>query len=153
MITIPPGIHQHRSRVPDNHSHISSRDANYLDRALALAHDHSSGGTYDMVALWVKGSRQLTGLNRLDRPAITISEHYPNICGMHAELELYRRFPTSLRGGTLYVAGKLSNTSSPMSSTMPCKYCTPLMHSCGVRNFVFFLNQTVIKCTPEQLIW
>lgn len=94
-----------------------------------------------MIALIVKGNRRIIGRNDLYRPAGTLASHYPEMCGVHAELDAWRQIRGKIRGGTAYVAGKHSNLArNPMTNTAPCPMCVVILEDLGIRNAVFFLN-------------
>lgn len=122
-----------------------------LHRLANSAYSHESGGTYDMVAYWIKGSHLIAGYNRLDRPAMTIHDDYPDILGVHAELDLYRR-AKSLKGGTVFIAGKINKSGSRMRNTRPCAYCSVILHECGVKNVVYYNNGSPAKASVSDLI-
>ena len=89
-----------------------------------------------MLARWVKGSRSAIGKNRLNRPAATVTDVYPDICGIHAELNLFHN--SSFRGGTVYIAGAKQRSGTTMLNTHPCEYCMAIMIAAGVRSVVFY---------------
>lgn len=104
---------------------------------------HESGGSYNMLAQWRKGSRVATGRNRRNRRASTMSDDYPETCGIHAELALYHLVKP--RGGIVYVAGTRTSETSKMPTTVPCIYCMALLEGCKIRAVVFYLNGDPVK--------
>ncbi len=121
----------------------SDSEISFLDK---LANDsllHTSGGSYNMLARWKKGSRVVTGRNRLDRPASTMDGSYPDVCGIHAELDLHYR--ATLKGGTVFVAGTKSSSRSIMGNSGPCIYCAALLRESGVRAVVFYCDGEAVK--------
>jgi len=116
---------------------ISANDISILEKLSLDSKDHSSGGSYNMLARWIKGSRVITGKNRLDRPACTMNDDYPDICGVHAELDLFYRLPP-VKGGTLYIAGSRAKTGVKMPNTSPCIYCHTIIRETNVRYIVYY---------------
>lgn len=110
---------------------------------------HESGGSYNMIARWVKASHVVIGRNNLYRPANTIDVAYPDICGVHAELDLFNK-KKSLRGGIVYIAGRRYN-GSEMPNTMPCRYCSAILGASGVRHIVFFSEGIPMKVSTNDL--
>lgn len=131
---------------------MSVKDARIFHRAQELAYDHRSGGQWNMVAIWRKGGRHFYGFNRLDRPAAPISDIYPEICGQHAELDLYRKHPENLGGGTVYVAGAHDSSGTLIESTRPCKYCAAILDASNVRFVVYRQDGYLIKARPKDLL-
>lgn len=141
LTTAPPprnSRHVHRSKVPDSVLRLTNDDLRKYWTLVGTTRSHCSGGSYSMIAMWSKGSRVAVGKNRLDRLAHTLDNGYPEISGVHAELDLWRLNTDGLRGGTVYIAGTLSGTKSAMTNTRPCKYCVPILMQLGVRHVVFF---------------
>lgn len=112
---------------------------------------HCSGGSFDMVCHYRKHSRLYIGYNKLDRPAITIDDQYPEFCGVHAELDLFRRHK-NLDGGTIYIAGKLAKTGTMMPNTQPCIYCATILNEAGVKNAVFYEDGVPVKMPIKELV-
>lgn len=105
-----------------------------------------------MMAYYVKGATRTVGRNSLYRNASTLADHYPDICGVHAELDLWRMCGRMMRGGTLYVAGRKAKNGSIMGTTKPCEYCAALLSQTRL-NFVVFLDQgEFVKCKPKDLV-
>ena len=123
---------------------ITKGDINILGKLSEQSLHHKSGGSYNMLAKWVKGSRSHLGLNRLTRRANTMDETYPEICGVHAELDLFYRTP-SLKGGTVYIAGTRNKTKTQMPNTSPCIHCKALLAEAYVRYVVFYSDNEPIK--------
>lgn len=128
----------------------SHDDVATLERVDVMCVDHSSGGSYDMAAMWCKGSRAVTGVNRLHRKASTITGGYPEVCGQHAELNLWAN--GIHRGGVVYVAGRLAGSGARMMSTVPCVYCAALLTQSGVRRIVCFVLGEAMTAPPRMLI-
>lgn len=128
----------------DHNFKVSRSDILILEKLRETSLDHVSGGSYNMVAKWVKGSRSALGFNKLDRRATTINEAYPEICGVHAELDLFYKLPP-VKGGTVYVAGSRARTHTPMPNTSPCIYCKTILAETYVRYIVFYENNQPIK--------
>ena len=132
---------------------LTNRDEVKVKYLLGLAKDHNPGGNYGLVAAWVKGKRIIVGYNT-DRPAATAITGYPDICGIHAELDVYlqaRSLDVDIRGGTMYVVGRKCSTSRVMSNTKPCVYCRTILSSTKVRNVVFYDGGTLHKMPSEEL--
>lgn len=123
---------------------ITKTDLVTLNKLTEMSLDHISGGSYNMVAKWVKGSRSTYGYNKLDRRASTMDNAYPDVCGVHAELDLFYRMPT-IKGGTVYIAGSRARTHTLMPNTSPCLYCKALLAETYVRYVVFFDSGKPIK--------
>lgn len=130
---------------------MTNRDQIYLTKAIDLALDHSSGGSYNMVALWVKGSNVIAGNNILKRLARHENETYPEICGFHAELDLYKKSP-NMRGGTIYVGGRKRTSNSIMINTKPCEYCATLLMTTKVNWVVYLHKSRFIKNRIDELL-
>jgi deoxycytidylate deaminase len=122
-----------------------------LENLCRSASDHNSGGSYDMLAMWVKGSKWIQGRNRLDRPAYTIDPSYPEVCGVHAELDLWHK-ADSLNGGTVYIAGRRNNSGTIMTNTRPCIYCSAILIETGVRYAVFYVDGEPRKMRVSNLL-
>lgn len=129
----------------------SERDLRMMFQAQAMARGHESGGTYDMAAMWVKGSRRAVGTNKLTDPAILKSQIYDYRCGMHAELAMWYYNRERIFGGTVYVAGKLNSSGSEMTNTAPCIYCASIIDLAGVRFVVYCKDGEVVKSRPKEL--
>jgi tRNA(Arg) A34 adenosine deaminase TadA len=110
---------------------------------------HTSHGSYDMLARWVRASRCVTGRNRLDRRATTMDDGYPVMSGCHAELDLWHRCRP--RGGTVFVAGVLAGSGSAMLTSQPCHFCAALLVASGVRRVVFWSGGDAVKAHPLTL--
>lgn len=156
MLTAPPpprnSRYVHRSKIPENTLYLTNDDLRKYWTLVATTRNHNSGGSYSMIAMWSKGSRIAVGKNRLDRLANTLDNGYPEISGVHAELDLWRLNTGGLKGGTVYIAGTLSGTKSAMTNTRPCRYCVPILAQLGVRHVVFMLNSEVTKCRVTDLV-
>jgi len=155
LTTAPPprnSRHVHRSKVPDSVLRLTNDDLRKYWTLVGTTRSHCSGGSYSMIAMWSKGSRVAVGKNRLDRLAHTLDNGYPEISGVHAELDLWRLNTDGLRGGTVYIAGTLSGTKSAMTNTRPCKYCVPILMQLGIRHVVFSLDSEVTKCRVTDLV-
>jgi|688.fasta_scaffold552230_1 hypothetical protein len=123
---------------------LTSSDVSILEKLTEESSSHSSGGSYNMLARWFKGSRAITGKNRLDRPASTMNDDYPDVCGVHAELDLFYRLP-NIKGGTIYIAGTRAKTGAIMPNTMPCIYCHTILNETNIRYLVYYENGEPIK--------
>lgn len=123
---------------------VSKADIITLEKLREISLEHMSGGSYNMVAKWVKGSRSALGYNKLDRRATTINDAYPEICGVHAELDLFYKLPP-VKGGTVYVAGSRAKTMTFMPNTSPCIYCKTILAETYVRYIVFYNNDKPVK--------
>lgn len=117
---------------------------------------HRSGGTFDVVALLIDGKERVLGKNRLCRPADTIYDGFkdewegPYWCGVHAELDCYRRRPR-VRNGFIYVVGARSG-SRILSTTKPCPSCQVVLHEMGVRWAVYYLDGQPTKSRVSHLL-
>lgn len=131
---------------------LTNRDIQNLTKAIDLALDHNSGGSYNMIALWVKGSNVVVGNNILKRPAYPQNDTYPEICGFHAELDLYKKMGNTMRGGTVYVGGRKARSNSIMINTKPCIYCANLLHETNTNWVVYIYNNQFTKTRIENLI-
>jgi hypothetical protein len=123
---------------------VSKADVAILHRIREASLGHISGGSYNMVAKWVKGSRSALGFNKLDRRATTINDAYPEICGVHAELDLFYKLPP-VKGGTVYIAGSRAKTHTYMPNTSPCIYCKTILAETYVRYIVFYNDNIPVK--------
>lgn len=128
----------------DSEFNVSRSDIVILEKLRETSLDHISGGSYNMVAKWVKGSRSALGFNKLDRRATTINDAYPDICGVHAELDLFYKLPP-VKGGTVYIAGSRARTLTFMPNTSPCIYCKTILAETYVRYIVFYNNNYPVK--------
>lgn len=113
------------------------------------AMDHDSGGSYNVLAKWQKGAHVVIGKNKLKRSANTLSDEYPSICGVHAELDLFSNAKT-LKGGTVYVAGARAS-GSYMSTTKPCIYCSAILKASKVRHVVYWQNDEPTKVSTNDI--
>lgn len=107
---------------------ISKRHTRELERTVADANEHVSGGTYDMTATYVKGCRFLQGLNKLRCPAPFGG--YAEMQRRHAEAHLVAQILSNgsqPKGGTIYVAG--TRNGNRMQNTEPCKRCRQLLRA------------------------
>lgn len=123
---------------------ITKNDVNILEKLAEQSLDHISGGSYNMLAKWVKGSRSHIGINQLSRRASTMDDNYPDVCGVHAELDLFYKVPP-VKGGTVYIAGTRARTKTKMPNTSPCIYCKTILAEAYVRYVVFYKNGKPIK--------
>lgn len=157
-------------QFPCNVTHMqpTRSERQTLMSLLGDSYDHNSGGSYHMLARHVKGSRRITGVNRLTSPARLKSHHYNPIHGMHAELHLIvqaARTTHSLFGGTLYIAGVRRNqplptrpshlpppTTRSITNTAPCKHCLALLKETGIRHVVYFRNGVPTKTSLQNLL-
>lgn len=102
-----------------------------------------------MTAMWSKGKWIEVGNNELFRPANTIMADYPDICGVHAELDLCFSMTEgnydNMRGGTVYVLGKKASSGNLMSTTKPCIYCAAVLRLTRVRYLVYFDQGRMVK--------
>ncbi len=131
---------------------LTKRDQFLITMAIDLAGNHSSGGSYNMVALWAKGSNIRIGYNELYRQANRTSQIYPEICGTHAELDLYRRMGADMRGGRLYVGGRKQSNNAIMMNTKPCVYCAQLLSTTKTNWIIYIDNTTFTKNKVEDLL-
>lgn len=137
---------------------LSLKDSALYGTALRAAFEHTSEGDFDMVACWGKGSQTVYGYNRLKRPARRRRDEYPEMAGIHAELDLWRynnRVSTKksdLSGGTVAIAGKKPKTMTTMTTTRPCAYCVALLHELGVSTVVFLQDGKLFKCRVATLL-
>ncbi len=134
---------------------LTEKDKSYMRQAQQFANNHDSGSTYDMVAMYAKGSLRLLGGNQLNRPANTISELYPDWRGVHAELDLWltiHKMDREIRGGTVYVAGKKSQSKICLSTTKPCVYCAAILVSTKINFVVFYHDRTIKKMKVSDLL-
>lgn len=133
-------------------------EASLINQAVEGAMDHQSGGSYNMVALWGWRSMRKAGFNDLHRSALTISDTYPPICGVHAELDLWRvakgrrgSAGGGLAGGTVAVVGFRARSGALMLNTKPCDYCAALLSQCQVKNVLFALDGEFRKVGVDAL--
>lgn len=140
-----------RYKRPQIHRHVSSKDISLLHLADQQASTHNSGGSYDMVALLAKSKPVAFGFNSLSNPAILKSSIYPEMCGMHAELDLWRQCPEDMKGGSVYVAGRATKSTNMMANTTPCVYCAAILTLAGVRHIICYSDNNVIKTAPQRL--
>lgn len=127
-------------------SDLTNRDSIAVRNLLARAFFHSSGGSYDMVAMFVKGKRRVIGYNRLNDPASVHCDGYKAINGRHAELnvkELCERAGIDMRGGTLYIVGVRG--VNQMLNTAPCEMCRGWLNDTKIKRFVYFNEGQLIK--------
>lgn len=109
---------------------ISKRDTRIVTKMLKELSSHSSGGTFDFISLWRKGSKQITGFNTIKRHARPYSNIYPDFCGVHAELDVIKqsdKIDMTLNGGTMYVVGVSSRSSNTLLNTLPCAACARML--------------------------
>lgn len=110
---------------------------------LAKALEHSSGGTYDMAAMIVRGKTQIIGYNRLDDPASRHSDGYKPLHGRHAEQhvkQLCDKRRLDMAAGTLYVVG--FRKVNQMWNTYPCDMCRNWL---DVKHVVYFSEGALKK--------
>lgn len=109
--------------------------------------DHVSGCSYEMAAMWVKGSRYIVGKNRLTSPAHLKHPHYPKIHGRHCETHVVLLAPERLRGGTLYITGvRSSRNRNQMLTTKPCKHCMKvILTDTDIRTLVYWHEGEMVK--------
>lgn len=134
---------------------LTNRDHTKIATLLDVASTHISGGRYNMVAAWVKGKRSVIGMNTTDRPAATAVDSYPDICGIHAELDVWMRCRAvnlDMRGGTIYVVGRKAVNNNQMNTTKPCLYCRAILSSTQVRNVIYFDEGRIHKI-PAPEFW
>lgn len=140
---------EERYNTPNHTTKPTTKETRILDRLRQQSAHHTSGGSYNMLAAWVKGSTWHTGKNRLTRPANTIDPRYPELCGFHAELDLWNK--VQFRGGTMYVAGT-RESGTPMDNSTPCVYCAAILEAAQVRWVICYSNNTPIKTTPGAIL-
>lgn len=131
---------------------LTNRDWFHMTKTLDEVTDHNSGSSYNMLARYVKGQKLHTGRNNLYKPARNVAGHYPDICGTHAELDLWRICGKMLSGGTLYVAGRRAKNNSIMGTTKPCEYCSTLLYQTRLNWVVFLDDGKFVKTKPKELI-
>lgn len=129
---------------------VSNSDRELLLYSNSLSKAHTSGGSYNMVAVWAKGSRRVIGTNSVGRLAETIGGPYPPMTGVHAELDLVHKPPHGLSRGTVYIGGWLS-TGNKMARTQPCIYCAEMLVQARVKYVVFSIDQYIMKFSPNSL--
>lgn len=129
---------------------VTNKDRALIAHAQAVANGHSSGGSYNMAAVWARSKPLVTGTNKLHLPARYESTIYPRECGLHAELDLFRR-SRLITGGTVYVAGALESSGSEMPNTKPCIYCATILDAAFVRWVVYRSDGEVAKARPEGI--
>ena len=128
----------------------SVREMEMLNDLAVVSKLHESGGSYNMVAMYVKNSHREYGYNRLDRLATTVSDIYPDVFGMHAELDLYRKIGRKV-GGTVIIAGT-RQTGSKMFNSRPCCYCATILDLAGIRWAIYYDDGKPIKARVSELI-
>jgi deoxycytidylate deaminase len=129
----------------------SDSDIGTLFKVAYDSNQHSSGGSYNMMARWMKGSFVITGANRLHKPAHLVDSSYPDISGIHAELDSWKQHK-KMKGGTIYVAGTVEASGNLMQNTLPCVYCASLLFSSGVRFVVGFEDGIPVKYRVKDLV-
>lgn len=105
-----------------------------------------------MVALAVTKGNHVYGKNRLRRSASTVTDTYPDVCGIHAELDLYRLLGKGLNRSNIYVAGRHESSGSVLNTTRPCLYCAAILDACNVRYVIYYQDGEPVKTTPKELI-
>lgn len=125
---------------------LTARDKSIVTMLEAQAELHSSGGTYQMVAAYVRHSFMLIGYNKLTNPASRKSRHYHSRQGMHSELHLVTQMKAigkSIQGGTVYVVGR---RKKPLPNSSPCAACRQTLKDEGnVRYLVYLLEGVLVK--------
>lgn len=130
---------------------LSSADQKHFAAAQRAVMNHDSGGSYSMIASWRgKGSARAAGFNSLQRCSKVERASYPEVCGMHAELDLYLRFD-HLDGGTVAVAGVKRN-GRVMANTRPCAYCAAILTQMGVDWVLYRSDEAVVKSRPSDIL-
>lgn len=127
-----------------------------MRHALSVLEDHDSGCHYSMAAVMGKSKPIAHGLNTLHFPANSVdlgrtSVRYPDMCGVHAELDLYRSNHWRMSGTTVVVAGVVTKNGNLMENTMPCVHCAQTLQSAGVRRVCFSLNGQWVWDYPRRL--
>lgn len=112
---------------------------------------HSSGTGRDIVAVAVKGSKWAMGKNYLTREARSMSDLYPDGCGVHAELDLWHS-GVSLGRSTVYVAGIAENSGNALQSTMPCCYCSAILFQANVKKVVAMHLGNLYSVKTRELV-
>lgn len=140
----------YKPKDPESFITPTKRDYTFFARTQLAAVQHSSGGSFDMVALYVKGSTHSWGFNKLRRSAAVTDSTYPEIMGMHAELDLYRRSIKS--SGTVYIAGNHHKSGTPLVNSGPCLYCAAILKAACVRYVVFVYKGVIVKTSPVSLV-
>lgn len=140
----------HQSTEPLIFQIPSEKEIRTLYKLTLKSLKHNSGCSYNMVCLWAKGNNRLYGYNKLTRAASTFHDHFPEVCGQHAEVHLLSRF-SSLSGGTLYIAGTRETSKAFMSNTRPCKFCMPEITKTGIRFLVYFQDNEPIKVDIREM--
>lgn len=130
---------------------ITNKDESMMSHAQTIANAHCSGGTYNMAAVWVKSKPKATGTNKLSHPATKENPSYPEMCGMHAELDLWRK-NGHIAGGTVYVAGTIEQSGNEMPNTKPCVYCAAVLYLAGVRFVVYRKDGEIAKTRPSEIL-
>lgn len=125
---------------------LTARDKSIVAMLEAQVELHSSGGTYQMVAAYVRHSFMLIGYNKLTDPASRKSGHYHPRNGRHCELHLITQLKAmgkTPRGGTVYVAGR---RNQKLPNTSPCGSCRNMLKDeTTVRSLVYFLDGKLVK--------
>lgn len=129
---------------------LSAREAEMLHDLSIISRVHESGGSYNMVAMYMKNSHREYGYNRLNRMANTVSDIYPDIFGMHAELDLYRKIGKKV-GGTVFIAGT-RQSGSKMLNSRPCCYCATILDLAGIRWVIYYDDGIPTKTRVSELI-
>lgn len=128
----------------------SVREAEMLNDLMVTSRLHESGGSYNMISMYVKNSHREYGFNRLKRLASTVSDIYPEVFGMHAELDLYRKMGRR-SGGTVFIAGTRNN-GSKMVNSRPCCYCATILDLAGIRWAIYYENGVPTKAKISELV-
>lgn len=128
----------------------SRKDIETLSKSFGLVRDHDSGGSYSMAAVLRKSKPKAVGYNSLFSPAVLKNDTYPELCGVHAELNLWMQYP-DMGGATVYITGVISKSRNLMTNTMPCIYCASLMQAAGARYVVCYVDSKIIKVRTSEL--
>lgn len=129
----------------------SRKDIDVLSNAFNFVRNHDSGGSYSMAAVLRKSKPKAVGFNSLYSPAILKNDIYPELCGVHAELNLWMQYP-DMTGCTVYITGVISKSRNLMSNTIPCIYCAAILEASGARYVVCYMDNKIIKVRTNQLL-
>lgn len=142
--------HGHHSKIPDELHTPTKKQYGLLADVQSDVYHHNSGGSFNMMAVWNKGSVWATGKNDLYRSASNFSDIYPEMCGIHAELDIQRN--NNIKGGTIYIAGYHESSGSPLANTRPCRYCATILDLEKVRWVVYYSNGVAVKAMTRELV-
>lgn len=105
-----------------------------------------------MAALMLNPKPIDMGFNNLFSPAQLKYSVYPEISGMHAELQVCIDNPSNTKDSSIYIAGRIISSGSKMTSTLPCHICAEFLVEKQVRWVYAYHKTRPIKIRPEDLL-